>query len=266
MGEKIWFDHGTSNTKGVGILLSKNCQMTVHNVIKSDEGRFLILYVTWKCMKIVLANIYAPNRDSPEFFQKTFKEIERFTPNYCIIAGDFNLSREKGLDRMGTTFNNNESADWLNTHIESQDCVDVWRRIYPDKHGFTWRKKRQRAFSRLDYIIVNDAFTQFIDNIQIIPSFHSDHALVELSVVFEPNKRGTGYWKLNVSHLSNSDYVEKINKLLDIEMEGVKTGEYRIKWELIKIAVNGLSLQYAAHKQKSRKNKMIVLEKKTETP
>ena len=88
-GSKIWFDHGDSNSKGVAIMFDKNFDIEVHNVIRSEKGRYLILYASHKKNKIVFANLYAPNKDDQSFFVEVFKELERFTPNFTIIGGRF---------------------------------------------------------------------------------------------------------------------------------------------------------------------------------
>ena len=136
-GNKIYFSHGTTNVRGVAILFNREMNVTVHNVISDCDGCYLILYITWQDKKIVLANIYALNIDSPSFFKKVFKEIESFTPNYFIIGGDFNLALSK-IDCQGTHINNDKSAEWLNEHIKNNGYIDLWRYTYEDKAGFTW--------------------------------------------------------------------------------------------------------------------------------
>ena len=42
-GSKIWFNHGETNAKGVAIMFSKKVRVIVHNVVKSEIGRYYIL-------------------------------------------------------------------------------------------------------------------------------------------------------------------------------------------------------------------------------
>ena len=183
LGKKMWFTHGDSNARGVAIALSKNSGIIVHNVIQSDEGRYLLLYTSWKKSKVLFVNVYAPNVDSPQFFSKMFEEINRFTPNFTVIGGDFNLGMNTDLDRKGTYINNDKAAKWVQGYLEEKNYLDVWRHFFPDKYGFTWRRStRTRAYSRLDYIMVNESFLQFIDKIRIIPSTKSDHSILEVSL------------------------------------------------------------------------------------
>ena len=181
-------------------------------MIKDEQGRFIILYVSLNGLKLTLANIYAPNTDSPEFFITTFKEIHRFSPDHLVIAGDLNLALNSRLDRFGCLTNNEKASTWLNNHImEKENFVDVWRWMKPDENGYTWHKLNPKPkFSRLDYVLVTEGFLQFIKNIEVLPEYKTDHSAVMLTANFGESKRGPGYWKLNNSLLRDPDYVEKI--------------------------------------------------------
>ena len=39
----------------------------------------------------------------------------------------------------------------------------------------------------------------------------SDHRYIKTSVILNKLERGSGYWKLNVSHLENQEYIKGIN-------------------------------------------------------
>ena len=263
-GKKVWFSHGDSKSRGVGIFISKTLDCEVHNILSDDEGRFLILYTMWQQRKFLLVNVYAPNRDTPVFLQNLIKDIVRFSPDHTIIAGDFNLAVDPKIDRSGSIANNNNSAEIL-WNFTSQGYIDVWQHFHPQENGFTWRRLRPKpTFSRLDYIFVDEAFEQFIEKIVTIvtiPGYKSDHSTIRMQVQFQVSKRGPGYWKLNTSLLQDIDYVNKINQLLDIELEQ-ESISYKSRWEIIKLTARGSSIQYSARKQKSKRNKLGILEKK----
>ena len=213
--------------------------------------------------KLILANIYAPNRDDPDFFADVFTKIGRFSPNYFIIAGDSNLGLDPSVDRYGSGYNNSRAANWLTKHISASSNIDLWRYLYPDRNDFTWRwLKPTSSFSRLDYFLVSETFTQFVEGVKLYPGFRTDHPSLGMKVAFSCDKRGPGYWKLNTSLLRDKDFIEKINNLLEIELEDIKPGQYKKKWELIKLAVRGTMIQYSSRKKKSDKNKIEVLERK----
>ena len=80
-GTKIWFSHGTNKARGVAILLDKTFPFKVHNVLTDNEGRYVMLYGSVENHKILLANVYAPNNDQPDFFERFKKD----TPDYYTI-------------------------------------------------------------------------------------------------------------------------------------------------------------------------------------
>ena len=101
-----------------------------------------------------------------------------------------------------------------------------------------------------------------MEKVNVRPSFQSDHSIVELTLQFEIFARGPGYWKLNTALLRDTDYVEKMNNLLEIELALNSELKYKSKWELIKLAINGSSIQYASRKKKANANKGVALKKK----
>ena len=161
------------------------------------------------------------------------------------------MGLEASIDRQGSCLNNDKAAKWLNTHFENNQLFDLWRITNPDINGFTWRRlKPKPAFSRLDYIISSESVLQYVDVVDIWPGFQTDHSIVNVKLRFNFEKRGPGYWKLNSSLLHDTDYVDRINKLLDIHIDD-EDNMYKSnaeKWELMKLAVRGSTIQYAARK------------------
>ena len=74
-GGRIHFGHGDSNARGVAILLGNRFSGTVTDIAQGSEGRYLILKVKIDTYEIVIINVYAPNRDSPEFFQAVIDDM-----------------------------------------------------------------------------------------------------------------------------------------------------------------------------------------------
>ena len=262
-GSKIWFSHGNTNARGVAILFEKGMDYMVHNTIISEEGRFILLYITMAKSKWLLVNVYAPNKDDPTFFDQLFKEVDRFTPNYVIIGCNMNFTFEPTFERYGSTANNDKSANWVANRIKNLHLTDVYRYTYPKLPGFTWHAPQDRqSFSCLDYFFISDEAMQFIEKIRICPSFKSDHSMIVLTLVLNIFPRGPSYRKLNTSFLKNGDYVSKMNNLIDMELESSKGNKAKNRWELLKLASRDSSLQLAKQKAHSSKNKIQVLENK----
>ena len=67
-GEFAFFSSFSSNSKGVAILIRNNVSVKVLSLFSDPEGRFLILRAVLNKLQMTLVNIYAPNKDDPDFF------------------------------------------------------------------------------------------------------------------------------------------------------------------------------------------------------
>ena len=82
--------------------------------------------------------------------------------------------------------------------LETNQWTDIWRIKNPDKFTFTWKgESPTKASARLDYIILANSMTSFVEDIDTLPGFHSDHSCVQIILFFEHFGRGRGFWKVN---------------------------------------------------------------------
>ena len=205
--------------------------------------------------------MYAPNQDDPEFFESLMTQVEKFSPDYKIIAGDFNLAIDRVMDRRGTC-NNDRSALWLQHYFEGQEMVDSWRHFKPSEPGYTCRKTRPTpTFSRLDYIFITEAALQFITKVDLVSGFHTDHTIVKLVLEVYRAPKGPGYWKFNNAVLKDIDYLARINELIDRELQSNSNLTAKQLWDVLKLTIRTSTLQFACYRQKSNKNKLKVLER-----
>ena len=101
------------------------------------------------------------------------------------------------VDRQNTSVNNDHSAKVVQAYIDSKKLIDVWRFKHPDVNGFTWRRHHPNiALSRLDYFFVDEHAIQFVDKIEVLPGFRTDHSIVKVSFDLASSKRGKSYWKI----------------------------------------------------------------------
>ena len=263
IGSKIWYSHGTNRARGVAILVAKSLDCKVHNIITDNDGRYIILYTTIYNKKIILCNVYAPNVDDANFFQLLFTDLQRFSPDHYIIGGDFNTVIDPRIDKQGGNLHTHENARKnIKANSKIMGLVDIWRKLHQGEAQFTWTKLHPNPiFERLDYFLINIALCQMVLKCEIQPGIQTEHSSVLLHVSLEFAKRGPGYWKFNTSLLRDQEYISKINSLLEIELaQEYKTK--RMKWEMVKLAVRGSTIQYSARVQKSDKNKIEVLQRK----
>ena len=265
-GRKIWFSHGSPTARGVAILFAKNFQVTVHNVIQDSNGRYIVLYVSIEGKKFLISNIYAPNIDDPTFFENWFTDVKRFTPEFVLLGGDFNLVLDLSCDKDGgRQITHLQANEVVKKYIQALDLTDIWRNCNPDKFEYMWRRLHPSpVFVCLDFFLISSTLVQFVENCVITPGIKTDHSAVILELNLSTTQRGPGYWKFNTSLLQDEEYVKGMNTLLDIELDQ----EYKSKkeiWEIIKMTARGSTIQYAAQKKKAKKNELLACESKSKS-
>ena len=88
---------------------------------------------------------------------------------------------------------------------------------------------------RLDYLLASTSLHQYITIADIQPASEFDTPII-----------GKGYWKMHVSHLQRGAYKERISEVIKKNNEDYQ--DIKQRWEMLKMAVHGSSLQYGARK------------------
>ena len=71
--------------------------------------------------------------------------------------------------------------------------VDPWRLLNLDTFLFTWKRlKPSPTFSRLDFFL---GVMSLVSQIEMIPSFKSDHNMVKMEIQMNKHVRGPGIGK-----------------------------------------------------------------------
>ena len=91
-GAELHTSHGTSNSRGVAIMIKNGFDCTVCQKLVDPLGRYIILKAVIKEASYVLINLYAPNKD---------KEIINFLKNLIIILRNENLDSEENIINNG---------------------------------------------------------------------------------------------------------------------------------------------------------------------
>ena len=137
-GAQILTCHGSSNARGVAILIKNGFHCTIHQKILDPLGRFITLKADIKDKTYVLINVYAPNKDKDliSFFNNLLAMLQRNldTEDNIIIGGDINSPLNPEIDKKGRY---TACIDCLQNQL---DLVDIWRIKNPDTRSFTWSK------------------------------------------------------------------------------------------------------------------------------
>ena len=104
-------------------------------------------------LHLILVNIYAPNDANQQvtFFNELENQLEDFSQENIIIAGDFNCALsendKKGGNPVWKKFTVIKEIQQL---ANLYNLTDIWRDRNPNDNRFTWRNKSLKIQCRLD--------------------------------------------------------------------------------------------------------------------
>ena len=211
-GGKIVFNHDTSRSAGVAVLISKDCKnnVKIENMLTDTVGRTIALNLTCFEYSYTLCNIYAPNVDNPAFFTTAFEFIQQLENAEVMFMGDFNFAVNPVLDRGEPTGrNNNLARDKFLELASAIGLSDQWRIRNPDKKEFSWFRNTNTPGSRLDYLYMNEGLINRNTILCYCSSVLSDHQLLKGEFRFQSNRRGPGFWKFNNTLLSDAIFTRQ---------------------------------------------------------
>ena len=238
-GVNVSGHHGTTNSKGVAILVKENLGIDIITSFSDNAGRYIVVQFKYHSELFCLVNLYAPNNDAPQFFSEIFSRLEKLE-GHKILTGDFNLVLNTELDRNHSSINNDKSQLLLMEYMENHCLCDIWRDRNPNRKHYTWkRNKPTKQASRIDLCLVPQAISAWIERIEIKQSIRSDHMLLECEIIPDQSKKGPGIWKFNNTHLQNKRFIDYMNEVIDRNIKS--THDLKLDsaqmWEHIKLAI-----------------------------
>ena len=95
MASKIEFSHGTTNARGVMILITDNIPLKAQNTQTDDQGGLLIVDCEIDDSEFILVNLYAPisdkRLDQRSFGDHVCTQLEPYFGKSIVLAGDLNI-------------------------------------------------------------------------------------------------------------------------------------------------------------------------------
>ena len=220
----VFFSHGTTNSRGVAILISQKLKYDLVNKDKDSEGRMCLIEISVNDQILTLCNIYGFNDDIPEFFEVVIKTIESYNYENLIWGGDFNVVLNVNLDKKGGIPKTHEnSKNYLNYWQKENEVCDIWRVQHPTTRRYTWHSNRRHGplvHTRLDFFLISNNMATKIKTSDTLPGFGSDHAAPALTINLTKKKGGRGFWKLNTSLLAEEAYREIITNCIEQTIKG----------------------------------------------
>ena len=264
---KLIFSHGSSGSKGVLTILPESLNYDIKEIIRSKNGRYLVINATIDNIQYCLVNCYAPTCNDPKGQMLWLKELQpildRFSDSNYIIGGDLNDVFIPHLDRYRCK-PKAVATDYVKAwKVICQDLniADFWRICNPDKISYTWRQGSSATRlkqSRLDYWLVSTHLMFQLEKVDIQPSLRSDHSLINIDFYkSEAPDRGPSFWRFNANLLKDSEYIEQITTCITNTSEKYKNIENKgLRWDLTKMEIRSSTICFS--KNKAKKTKGII--------
>ena len=244
-GGRILFSHGDTNARGVAILFHKQFFCNILSYSSDKQGRYVMAKLEIDGETICLTNIYAPNKDSPGFFQEVFRESAILSEK-LIVCGDFNTVLDNNLDRSNQNgINNNNATDAIKNLCEELQLTDIWRERNEQSRRYSWfRRGARRSASRLDYSLVSQGLSKCVMEVCYLHGLLTDHSAHYLGLDIIPYTRGAGFWKLNCKYLQDVNYVNHMKETLENKIKECEGVPVTTKWEILKRTIKDTSQTY----------------------
>ena len=142
----------------------------------------------------------------------------------------------------------------INSASENLDLIDAWRILNPDSSRFTWKQRKPDIHCRLDFFLINLCTFCNIINAEILAGYKTDHSMITLQISLHSNTRGRGFWKLNTSFLSETEYVNQIKSTIAQTIDECSqdnTVDLGLLWEMVKMKVREASIIYGTTKKRN---------------
>ena len=256
-GGKIYYNEGTSRSKGEVILLSKSFIGTVEPVLELDG--FLVISVKNDSYDFILANVYAPNSSANKltFYKELQKHINEHSTEHIILAGDFNCVLNGDLDNVAGRPHRELEVTEFNNILNTADLTDLWRFFHPSEKEFSWSRSNPFIARRLDYCLVSQSMINLCVSCELQFAPGSDHKAVVIELSTDNFTRGPGYWKFNNSYLKNTLFVERMNDLLEKSLnEHKETIDNISRWELCKIDIRNFCIEFGKNGACQKQNEI----------
>ena len=204
------------------------------DVDRDLEGRCIMVTVKLEDQEYLLVNLYAPNSDTPGYFNDVIQRIVNKNPVQVIIGGHFNLVLDEQVDSLNRKTNNVRSKAVIIEFMEDFGLEDVWRTFHGDEWVYTCFKRKPTVAGQFDFLMLSQGLMGTVESCQIEYATFSDHSLVMANMDIELVKHGPGIWRLNCHLLDDAKIVDEAKSLIELKKRQNAHLPIQESWELIK--------------------------------
>ena len=187
-----------------------------------------------------------------------FSDLEIFSNSFSeksdnlILGGDLNTV-DNPIDRIsGFT---DKCKNYFSSLKSNLNVIDTWHFYNENIKSFTYvHPTKSYCKSRIDYLLLNKELNKYVKDINIIPAPAPDYKCVKARLEIPQKTRGVGYWKLNVSILSEENYRNLISNLIDETIKNYSdhlTARYFLYF--LKMRIKETTIKYCTFRNKTKK-------------
>ena len=201
-----------------------------------------------------MCNIYAPNDLQQQLaFLRNLNNflITNVDIGNLIVGGDWNVTLEAVDKKGGSQWKPTSYRNQLISMMKEFSLIDVYRNLNPSKLCFTYESKALKLSSRIDFFLVSQPLADRVSHLDTLVSIAPDHKAIRVQLQLENDNRGPGLWKFNNSLLEDEIYVKLITDsyaVIQNKYSGIE--DKRLKWELIKMEIRGITIPFSKNKAK----------------
>ena len=266
-GEQALFSGNKTKSEGVCILFKSDVLIKIVKHLDLITGRLQVVDITHNDKPITLINIYGPNNDDITLFNKLHEYLSENEDRTFIIGGDFNTVLDTTLDKInGRNDTHVKCREKLKSIIAVNQLTDIWRIKNPDSKLFSWHSNHKPPiFCRLDFFLLSNNIINNTVKTDVKIGYKTDHSMITLSLAFNKENRGPGYFKLNNSLILNEKYQQNIKRTISETVNFNSDTNPNILWELIKGSIRNETIRFATNKKReeTKKEKQLNLDIKT---
>ena len=168
-----------------------------------------------------------------------------------IVGGDWNVTLEAVDKKGGSQWKPTSYRNQLISMMKEFSLIDVYRNLNPSKLCFTYESKALKLSSRIDFFLVSQPLANRVSHFDTLVSIAPDHKAIRVQLQLENDNRGPGLWKFNNSLLEDEIYVKLITDsyaVIQNKYSGIE--DKRLKWEIIKMEIRGITIPFSKNKVK----------------
>ena len=182
-----------------------------------------------------------------------------------VVGGDWNITLQSTDKKGSTSWKRTTARDKLLTMMNEFALVGIFRERNQHKKCYTYELKALKLSSRIDFFLVARHLSTCVERVETKISNAPDHRAVRLTLLIAHVSRGPGLWKFNNSLLEDGKCVDLIRENYTVITERYASLEdKRLKWELIKMELRGLTIPYAKNKAEKGREKEANIQKRME--